>query len=214
MNAMKKIAAFLIAALLASAALAQTHDSGAGGGVNMNMTAGTVNCQLSGTGGCSIVPNSLYGITGTTTNDSANGGSVGEVLQATVVAGSAVSLTTATAANITTLVLTAGDWEVYGACDRTWTGVTATILVCGIGTVTATQPTQPGGTTGTVTIGTEPLVSQSMTYGTTVTGRFDQRVQTSVKVAAGGGSIFLVATDTFSAGTNVGFGTLRARRIR
>lgn len=214
MKSIRKWAALLCALAIAAPAFAQTHDSGAGQGVNINVTAGTINCQLSGTSGCTIVPNSLFGITGTTTNDSANAGSVGEVLQSTVVAGSAVALTTATAANVTSLVLTAGDWEVYAACDHTWTGTTATIEVCGLSGTTATQPTQPGGTTGTLTIGTEPLLSQSLTFGTTVTGRFDQRVQTSVKVAAGGGTLFLVATATFSAGTDAVFGTIRARRIR
>lgn len=214
-----KLFRFLIAALAlcAGAAFAQTHDTGAGGGINANITAGTINCQLSGTQGCTIVPNTLLGITGTTTNDAANAGAVGEQLQSTVAAGSAVALTTATAANVTSLVLTAGDWEVFGSCDHTWTGTTATIEVCGINTTTATQPTQPGGTAGGVTIGTEPLVSQSITFGTTITGRFDQRVgPIRVQVAAGASSptIFLVATATFSAGTDAVFGTLRARRVR
>lgn len=208
-------ALFLAASLIAAPFVAaQTHDTAAGGGLNANITAGTVNCQLSGTQGCTIVPNTLFGITGTTTNDSVNAGGVGEVLQSTVVAGSAVALTTATAANVTSLSLTTGDWEVYGACDHTWTGTTATIEVCGISGTTATQPTQPGGVTGNATIGTEPLLSQSLTFGTTVTGRFDQRVQTRVQVTTAATTIFLVATATFSAGTDSVFGTLRARRIR
>lgn len=206
-------AAILALALVASAAFGQQFDP-IGGGVRWNMTAGSLDCRV---GLCNIFPNSLQGIVGTVTNDAANAGSVGEQLTSTVVAGSAVSLTTATAANVTSLVLTAGDWEVFGACDHTWTGTTATIEVCGINTTTATQPTQPGGTAGGVTVGTEPLVSQSLTFGTTVTGRFDQRVgPIRVQVAAGASSptIFLVATATFSAGTDAVFGTLRARRVR
>lgn len=214
MKLLQKVSAFILALVFAASAVAQIHDTGVGGGVNVNVTAGSINCQLSGTSGCTIVPNTLLGIVGTTTNDNANAGAVGEVLQSTVVAGSAVALTTTTAANVTSLSLTVGDWEVEGACDHTWTGTTATIEVCGISGTTATQPTQPGGVVGNATIGTEPLVSQSITFGATITGRFDQRVKARVQVTTASTTIFLVATATFSAGTDAVFGTIRARRIR
>lgn len=51
---------------------------------------------------------------GTATNDNAAAGEIGEPIEATLAAGSATSLTTATAKDITTITLSAGDWEVSG----------------------------------------------------------------------------------------------------
>lgn len=64
---------------------------------------------LSSTG--TFTPSSTNGIVGTTTNDNANAGSVGEFVTAT---GSGIALTTTVAANVTSISLTAGDWEVNG----------------------------------------------------------------------------------------------------
>lgn len=50
-------------------------------------------------------------LVGTTTNDSASSGYVGEILTAT---GTGVSLTSGVDNNVTSLPLTAGDWDVYG----------------------------------------------------------------------------------------------------
>lgn len=62
-----------------------------------------------------ITPSSTAGIVGTTTNDSAQAGSDGEILTAT---GAGVAQTSATLVNVTSLALTAGQWDV--TC--TWTG--------------------------------------------------------------------------------------------
>jgi len=65
-----------------------------------------------------ITPSQTAGIVGTTTNNNANAGSVGEVVSSSVAVGSAVSLTTAAGAftgkTITSISLTAGDWNVFG----------------------------------------------------------------------------------------------------
>lgn len=206
--------AILLGAALASA---QVHDTGAGGGANINITAGSINCQLSGASGCTITPNSTLGIVGTTTNDSAVAGAVGEMLKATVVAGSGVSQLTATPINITSLSLTPGDWEVTGACNRTLTGVTATIYGCSLSGTTGTLSTQPAFTAGNLTCDEESFVTQAATFGTTVTGRYDTRIgPIRCKVTAAATTIFLVVGDTFSAGTMTTgvFGTIKARRVR
>jgi len=83
-------------------------------------------------------------IPGTGTNDNADAGNVGEYISSTVLAGSAVGLTTATAANVTSISLTAGDWDVWGAVANTVGAGTTTSLVVGwISTTSATQPTSP-----------------------------------------------------------------------
>lgn len=74
------------------------------------------------------------GIVGTTTNDDAGAGYVGEYLSATNSSGTTVSNVTAT--NITSFSLTAGDWDVYyllnctpastGVINLVYTGITPT----------------------------------------------------------------------------------------
>src|SRR5262249_6297435 len=51
-------------------------------------------------------------IVGTTTNDDAPEGNIGELLSSFIASGSAVSLTTGVAANITSILITPGDWDV------------------------------------------------------------------------------------------------------
>lgn len=144
-------------------------------------------------------------------------GAVGETLQSTVLVGAGISQLTATPINVTSLSLTPGDWEVTGACDRTLTGVTATIYGCSLSGTTGTLSTQATFTAGNLTCGPESLVTQAATWGTTVTGRFDTRVgPIACRVVTAATTIFLVVGDTFSAGTMTTgvFGTIKARRIR
>lgn len=151
------------------------------------------------------------GVIGSTTNDTAIAGNYGEFLTSTIASGSAVAGgATTVAANITSLALTAGDWDVTANCDYTLTGVTATVYSCALGTVTATQLTQAGGSG----VGTDPLVQQAATFGTTVTGTFTQPIPPVRVSLAATTTIFLVTKHTFSAGSFTQFGTLRARRVR
>ena len=53
-------------------------------------------------------------IHGTGTNDSAAAGYVGEVIESNVPIGSAISISAGVAANITSITLTAGDWDIWG----------------------------------------------------------------------------------------------------
>lgn len=90
------------------------------------------------TASSTITPDQTSGIVGTTTNNNANAGSVGELLTATT---ASVSLTSSTAANGTSVSLTAGDWEVSGTCQFSpLAGTTITGIVVGISTVSATRP--------------------------------------------------------------------------
>ena len=59
-----------------------------------------------GTGGVAIQ--------GTGTNNNASAGFVGEFVSSSIPVASAVSLTTGTPANVTSISLTAGDWDVHG----------------------------------------------------------------------------------------------------
>jgi hypothetical protein len=88
-------------------ALASSGITGAAAsGANADITSMTAVTSISATGGTAVK--------GTDTNDSAAAGYVGEYTSASRAAASALALTTGTSATITTLSLTAGDWDVSG----------------------------------------------------------------------------------------------------
>ena len=148
-------------------------------------------------------------VTGTATNNNALAGQVGEFVTATVPIGSAISLTTATSVNITSISLTAGDWDVTGLLNFNLTGATGTLFQSGPSLTTGVLPTQPGG----AGLGTDALAILPIPV-TGLTGDLTQiagKVRVSIAATT---TVFLVAQATFTVGTCTGFGTLRARRIR
>lgn len=143
---------------------------------------------------------------GTATNDSASAGNVGEYLTTSVASGSAVSLTTATPANVTSVVLTAGDWDCRGQISRVFTATTSyTQLSASLSTTTATI--------GSPALGTQAFNANAATVpGTTVGPSTD--IGPSRFSLAAGATVFLVASDTFTASTNAGYGYVACRRMR
>lgn len=153
------------------------------------------------------------GISGVVTASNATAGQIGEVITATVPTPGAVA-TSATAVNITSISLTPGDWDVSANCVSALTGSTSTIYTCALGTTSATQLTQAGATTASMVVGTDPRVIQTATFGNTITGVYSQNIApVRVKVVATA-TLYLVATNTYSAGSQTVYGTLRARRMR
>lgn len=148
-------------------------------------------------------------IKGTTTNDSAASTIVGELITATVAAGSAVSLTTATGANVTSISLTAGDWDVSCQVEFVLSGATSTLHQTGISATSATLPTQAGGSG----IGTDPLATMPLPT-TVLSGTLSQCVPPVRVSLAATTTIYLVAQSVFSVGTETAYGTIRARRMR
>jgi hypothetical protein len=146
----------------------------------------------------SVTLSTTTGIVGTTTNNNAAAGSVGEYVTSAVPVGP-VALTTAVQTNITTISLTAGDWDVYG----TFVAVPA-----------------GGAVITTAVVGTS---STSATVGST--GTYTQIADTNLGVPgipapmlrfslASTTTIYLVGYATFAAGTVGGYGVLYARRVR
>lgn len=95
------------------------------GGTGVTTSTGTGNVVLStsptlvtpvlgAASATSLAFSSTSGIIGTTTNDNAAAGSVGEFQSATLSGASRITLTTGTAVTITSLSLTAGDWDLGG----------------------------------------------------------------------------------------------------
>jgi hypothetical protein len=84
------------------------------------------------------------GIVGTTTNDNTTAGDVGELIESEILVGSAVALVTATNKDITSISLTAGDWDVWGnVIIAPAAGTTTTAIAAWVHTVSATGPTVP-----------------------------------------------------------------------
>jgi hypothetical protein len=144
-------------------------------------------------------------LTGTNTNDAAAAGRVGEYISSTVASASAVSLTNATTSNITSISLTAGDWDVSGEVGFTGNGATVQTYQLGSITQTSLNIDQTGG----MSVGGSP--------------RADTTGQTSInRMAVIGGRISLSTTTTvyltaqagFSVSTLSAYGFIRARRVR
>lgn len=157
---------------------------------------------LSSTG--NFTPSQTNGIVGTTTNNNANAGSVGETITSTVLVGSAVALSTGVTANVTSISLTAGDWDVWGSVWTNPAGSTIqTLLTAATSTTSATVPTAPnnGGST-------------QLPY-TAATGAAIGAPVGSMRLSLSGTTtVFLVVNVNFSASTNAAYGFIGARRRR
>lgn len=141
-------------------------------------------------------------ITATQTNDNAAAGVIGELVTATA-ALAAVSLTTAVAVNITSISLTAGDWDVTGAINFTPAATTSITILGG------------GASTTTGTLGAQDTFFQDATAAQIPTAVVSTKVIPTQRISiAGTTTVFLVARATFTASTLTGGGTIRARRIR
>jgi hypothetical protein len=146
-------------------------------------------------------PSSTVGIKGTATNDNAQAGSIGEVISSSVVQGSAISLTTTIGANVTSISLTAGDWDVWGNVLFIAGGTTVTTYIGhGISTTTATLPV--GGFALSPSLATGIVTSQG---GATPMQRISIAATTT---------LFLVAQSQFTTSTMSAFGNITARRRR
>ena len=148
--------------------------------------------------------NSVGGIQGTTTNDNALGGYVGEFVTSTVAVGSAVALTSGATANVASLSLTAGDWDVRGQVDyRAGATTSITILKQGVSTTSATLGSQDTFTTN-VFAAVVPTASNDI-------GNTFRQQRISIGSTT---TIYLVVNATFTLSTLSAYGTISARRIR
>tara|TARA_R110000868_G_scaffold285682_5_gene546154 strand:- start:4271 stop:5128 length:858 start_codon:yes stop_codon:yes gene_type:complete len=164
----------------------------------------TVSTTLGVTG--TITPGQTTGIVGTTTNNSAQAGSVGEYIESRVVQGSAVSLTTATSANVTSISLTAGDWNVSGMVA--FDGGATTILQAATGGASSTSATLSGS-----------LDYSSLCFGSGgVVANLIQNTRIAIPTLrfslSGTTTIYLVANAIFTTSTEVAYGQISARRVR
>lgn len=138
---------------------------------------------------------------GVTDGSSAAAGKVGEVISAAYPSGGAGLVVTATTTNVTSISLTAGDWDVEANVN--FLGTTATLggSSAGISTTSLTLPTD----------GTEIYSAAITTLLTATDSIIVPRKAVNVSSTT---TVYLVAKQTFTAGTVKVFGSLTARRIR
>jgi hypothetical protein len=142
-------------------------------------------------------------ITGTTTNNNAGAGIVGQFITATVAVGSAVSLSSGTPLTVTSISLTAGDWDVTGVVDFH------------PGTLTTGSYFQGGISTTTNALGAQDQYSSSpmaLAAGLGVdVGLNCPTVRLSLATTT---TVYLTCQAGFATSTMVAYGTIRARRVR
>jgi len=160
------------------------------------------NTVLSG----SLTTSQTAGIIGTTTNNNANAGSVGEYIEGTVLLGSAIPLTANTNANITSILLGAGDWDVEGNVGLTWP--IATVIIYAMGWVSSSSASIPDAARYNV----QPYwdssgipVSDRSSGFSTPSRRFSLTTTTT---------IYLSVRASFTTSTCTAYGRISARRVR
>lgn len=185
------VATFLATPSSANLASAITNETGSGS-------------LVFGTSPTLTTPN----IVGTSTNDSASAGSVGEYVSSTIQQASAVSLTTSTAANITSISLTAGDWDVWGQFAFL-NGATTNVIFYD-GTINTTSATFANFT--------DPMFVTQFSFGSggIVPGAQAYTIPPlMVRYSlASTTTIYLIGYAAFTVSTCKAYGSIQARRVR
>jgi len=150
-----------------------------------------------------LLPLPSSDITVTTTNDSAAAGVLGQIIESDKPQGSASALTTGVALNVTTISLTAGDWDVSAVAYFHPAGTTTiTWIAASLSLVSATLDITVGRITanplGGITAPVDPTAP-------IMPCRFSLAATTTV---------YLVADASFGVSTLAAWGHLRARRVR
>jgi len=143
---------------------------------------------------------------GTATNDNATAGNIGEYVESILLVGSAVSQTTSTPKTVTSISLTAGDWEVSGVVNWNIAASTSiTQFVQSLSTTTNALDLTDGRYTGQIS-------------GAFVPGAISAGVATSIPPCRFSLSttttIYLVSQPAFTAAALSAYGIIRARRMR
>lgn len=144
------------------------------------------------------------GIIGTTAGDNASAGNVGEYIQSVVVSGSAVTLSSTTPINITSISLTAGDWDIDTVAD----------FLLSSSTSVTQMASSISGTTGT--LDTTPGKFMQWFMPATIPGAntMTQCIPPYRLNLTSTTTVFFVAQLSFTVSTAAVYGIIRARRIR
>ena len=145
-------------------------------------------------------------IQGTSTNDSASSGNIGEYISSSVGSGGAISLSNNTPADITHVSLTAGDWDCRGNVAFTAnTNNQITSMFGWIHSVSATQPNAPNGG-----------AFSALQYATAVLSMSVQVMPVApIRVSlASTANEYLTVQASVGSGSITGYGFIGCRRMR
>lgn len=144
-------------------------------------------------------------IRGTTTNDNAATGFVGEYVEQTRAVASTTGLTTATDKDVTATApqLTAGDWEITGFVGFSGTSTTVTKMIASVSTTANSQ----GATDGSLTFFGGLTANLNLSDYTLIIPTYRVSISAST-------TYHLVASATFVGGTVNVYGRIAARRWR
>jgi len=170
-------------------------NQGGTGVTNNNWTAGSLTFSPT-----------TQGIVGTTTNDSAGAGYVGEFVSANRAYTSPLALTNNTITNLTSISLSAGDWDVYGNVINNNSNDYIQYLNVWTNTVSVTLPSEVNNA-GLTLFGSAGGNTVRSTQFSTIAPY--QRYSLSTTT-----TIYLIAQTASNAGTNNCSGSIYARRVR
>lgn len=140
-------------------------------------------------------------VVGTTTNDDATAGNIGEYISSTVLVGAAVAVADSTNVDVTSISLTAGDWDVWGTIANVIPG-TGTAEAGWVSTSSATFPTAPN---GGAEFSQQAAINNFLSMHPVGVKRLSLAVTTTV---------YLTTRIVYSSGSSTAFGIIAARRVR
>lgn len=145
------------------------------------------------------------GIVGTTTNDDADAGSVGEFVETIILSGTPALLSTTVAIDVGSMSLEAGDWDVYGNVSFLGAGaITVVLQQAWTSTTSSTLPSDQSGYNSNNYAGGSVLTADDSGLSVPFT-----RLSLS-----GTTTVYLSARAIFSGGTYGTCGVISARRVR
>jgi len=145
-------------------------------------------------------------IQGSSTNDSAAAGIIGETVTSVIPFASATALSTSVVKNVTSISLTAGDWDVRGIAQISVSSLAAntfTTITADISTTSATATSDGQQAKSIATAGTSALSN-------IISAQLPPRRLSLASTT----TVYLVASAVFASGTESAYGYIEARRMR
>lgn len=195
-----------------------TNISAGGSGTVIAATSGQIayyNANSNQVAGTSVLPTLISipagktipqpNIVGVTDASNPAAGSLGELISATVTLGAAIGLTSTVISDITSIPLTAGDWDIEGVIGLVPGTGTLQGYGAWINTTSVTNPGQPNA--GAFVQQSGLSIAGAGSYTVYPTGKM--RINVSAPTTA-----YLSIQPSFVGGTYSGFGFIGARRVR
>jgi hypothetical protein len=145
-------------------------------------------------------------IIGTAAVGNANAGSVGEYVSSIIASGSAVSMTTGTSVNLTSISLTAGDWDVWGSMFFVSAATTNITQLLGGFSLVSASLSLVADRCGITAYGSSGIVPGVFNCGIPM---FQGRLNVSSTT-----TVYLIGQPSFTVSTLTAWGSLQARRVR